>query len=94
MLFQRPLRDQNDRSRRLYAAFEIVYTAIDFMAALLFVIGSVMFFYAAWERTGTWLFLIGSLLFAAKPTLRLVRELKLAAMGDTEDLAERIETRE
>jgi hypothetical protein len=37
------------------------------------------------------LFLVGSLLFAAKPTLRLIREIKLYRMGDVDDLAHRFE---
>ena len=51
-----------------------------------------MFLSENWQTTGTWLFIAGSVLFAAKPTLRLVRELKLAAMGDTKDLAERLKS--
>ncbi|SEJ93999.1 YrhK-like protein [Cribrihabitans marinus] len=91
MLFSRDRQHGSDRQRRIYAAFEIVYTLVDFTAAILFVIGSIMFFSPDWERFGTWLFLTGSLCFAAKPTLRLVRELKLAAIGDVDDLADRLE---
>ena len=73
-------------TRRLYAAYEIAYTAVDFTAAILFVAGSVMFFSDAWQTAGTWLFVIGSLCFAAKPTIRLVRELHLARRGDWDDI--------
>jgi hypothetical protein len=52
-------------------------------------VGSVFFFDESLKTAGTWLFLFGSILFAAKPTLRLVRDLRLAAMGDDEDLAQR-----
>lgn len=90
MLFHEDRRHQNARSKRIYALFEIVYTVIDFSAAACFLVGSVMFLYPAYETPAIWLFIVGSLLFAAKPTLRLVRELKLAAIGDTEDLAERL----
>lgn len=89
MLFSRDHRSGTTEQRRLYAAFEIAYTAIDFTAALCFVVGSVMFFFEDWQTTGTWLFLIGSICFALKPTLRPVRELKLAAIGDDKDLAQR-----
>ncbi|WP_373355161.1 YrhK family protein [Pseudoroseicyclus sp. CXY001] len=88
-LFHPDRRHQNEASRRLWARYEIAYTAVDFGAAFAFVVGSVMFFFAAWQTAGTWFFLIGSILFAAKPTIRLVRELKLYEMGDEEDLAER-----
>ncbi|MGR3802090.1 YrhK family protein [Marinibacterium profundimaris] len=89
MLFQTDHRHGTHDQRRIYAWFEIAYTIIDFAAATLFVIGSFMFLSEEWTMTGTWCFIVGSFFFAAKPTLRLVRELKLAAMGDEEDLAER-----
>ncbi len=90
MLFSRDHRqDGTDHQRRIYATYEIIYTFVDFIAAILFVIGSIMFFSETWEVFGTWLFLIGSLCFAAKPSLRLIRELKLASMGDVDDLADR-----
>lgn len=83
--------DRSEAARKLYAAFEIWYTVVDFSAAALFVVGSVLFL---WERTatvGTWLFIGGSVCFALKPTLRLVRELRMAKLGDTSDLAHRAE---
>jgi len=91
MLFSRDHSHGTDRQRHIYAAFEIAYTFVDFIAALCFIVGSVMFFFENWQTFGTWLFLIGSICFALKPTLRLVRELKLAAMGDDTDLAKRFE---
>ncbi|SMY06781.1 YrhK family protein [Flavimaricola marinus] len=89
MIFTKDLRSDSDQRRR-YALYEIAYTMADFLAAALFVIGSVMFFSDAWQTVGTWMFLFGSILFACKPTIRLVRELHLAAMGDTKDIAERL----
>ncbi|WP_108259108.1 YrhK family protein [Mangrovicoccus ximenensis] len=90
-LFERDHRQGGAEKRRLYAAFEIAYTAVDFLAAVLFVIGSVFFFFDSLMTAGTWLFLAGSLCFALKPPIRLWRELRLARMGDTEQLAERAE---
>ena len=90
-LFQRDTRDQSMASRRLWARYEIAYTLVDFGAALCFVVGSVMFFSEAWQVFGTWLFLLGSILFAAKPTLRLLREIHLYRLGDMQDLARRAE---
>ncbi len=77
---------------RGWALFEIAYTAIDFTAAALFIVGSVLFFNEATTRAGTWLFLIGSVFFALKPTLRLLREVWLAGRGDTGALARRAES--
>jgi hypothetical protein len=90
-LFSPENRDRSDRHREIWAAYEVAYTAVDFGAAISFVVGSVMFFFDSLQFAGTWLFLIGSILFAAKPSIRLARELRLAAIGDTEDLARRLD---
>ena len=90
-LFSHENRERNEDTRRLYAAFEIAHTVVDFLAAICFLIGSVLFFWKAYETAAIWLFVVGSFFFAMKPTLRLVRELKLAAMGDEEDLAKRFD---
>ena len=92
LLFRHENREQNHETRRVYALFELVYTVVDFGAALCFIIGSVFFFYDSLVIPGTWLFLVGSILFAVKPTLRLVREIKLISMGDPEDVAKRLES--
>jgi len=78
-------------SRRLYAIFELLHTISDFIAALSFLVGSVLFLWKETEPVAIWLFIGGSVFFCLKPTLKLVREVKLASIGDTEDLAERFE---
>ena len=88
-LFHPENRERWKQHPKLYAAYEIAYTAVDFGAAALFIVGSVMFFYPSWETPGVWMFLIGSILFAAKPTLRLARELHMAARGRDQALASR-----
>ncbi|CTQ31578.1 YrhK family protein [Jannaschia rubra] len=75
--------------RRVQATFELIYTLVDFGAAATFLIGSILFLYDSWQGVATWFFIVGSGMFALKPTLRLTKELKLAAMGDEKDLAER-----
>lgn len=89
-LFLHQNRERNEDTRRVYALFEIAHTTVDFLAALAFIAGSVLFFYKSLQEAGTWLFLLGSILFAVKPTLRLARELKLYAMGRQEDLKARV----
>lgn len=89
MLFEQDHRQGSPAKRRRYARFEIAYTLADFSAAFSFVIGSVFFFFEGLMTAGTWLFLFGSILFAAKPTIRLIRDIKLAAMGEDEALADR-----
>lgn len=92
-LFRHESRQASERSKRLYARYELMHTLADFGAALSFVVGSVLFFFDGWRHVGTWLFLIGSVLFAVKPSLRLLRELRLYHMNDFDDLAKREENR-
>lgn len=77
--------------RRVHALFEIAHTCVDFAAALLFVIGSILFFWEETTYTATWLFLVGSVFFGLKPTIKLLRELKYWRMGRTDVLAKREE---
>lgn len=89
-----PLFDPDNRSRspdhkRVYALYEMAYTINDVGAAALFVIGSVLFFNAQTTYAGTWLFLIGSLMFGLRPVIRLAREIRLMRMGDYDDVSRR-----
>ena len=89
-MFEEPdLRSRSDRHKKIYAAYELIYTFIDFLAGMLFVAGSIFFFSSELQRAGTWCFLIGSVFFAAKPSLRVIREIHLVRIGDYEDLASR-----
>ncbi len=90
-LFSPKNRSRTRQHEEIWAAYEIAHTAVDFGAALCFVLGSVAFFDAAWERAGVWLFLVGSVLFAAKPSLRLAREVHYWRMGKTDWLARRLQ---
>ncbi|SLN03244.1 hypothetical protein FM106_25160 [Brachybacterium faecium] len=74
---------------RRYALFEILHTIADFLAAFLFIAGSVMFFFEQTKIPGTVCFLLGSFFFAAKPSIRLVREIWLARLDGIDRLAER-----
>ncbi len=74
---------------RRYAMFEILHTIADVLAALLFVVGSVLFFSEQTKTAGTVCFLIGSFFFAAKPSIRIVRELWLARLHKVDKLAGR-----
>ena len=91
-LFRPENRTKSLRNRRLYAAYELAYTLVDFSAAMLFLVGSVLFFYKSLETPAIWCFVIGSVCFALKPTLRIVRELHYVYEGDLKDVAERAES--
>ncbi|MCQ8783191.1 YrhK family protein [Mangrovibrevibacter kandeliae] len=88
-MFQPDTRNKTHRNRRLYALYEVAYTVVDFAAALTFLVGSIFFFYDELMTAGTWLFVIGSVLFGLKPTLRVARELHYLWIGDYDDLAKR-----
>lgn len=76
---------------KAYARFELAYTSVDVAAAGLFIIGSIMFFSEAWLTAGTWCFLVGSICFALKPALRIIRELRYLKKDEYERLAKRFE---
>jgi uncharacterized membrane protein YgdD (TMEM256/DUF423 family) len=90
-LFNPANRDKSESHRRLFAIYEIVFTVVDFSAAILFVIGSILFFREATTYIATWMFLLGSICFALKPTIRLARELHYWQLGDVNRLAQRAE---
>ncbi|MGK2739916.1 YrhK family protein [Tepidicaulis sp. LMO-SS28] len=86
-LFDQRHRATTHEQREWFGFYERLYTSIDFLAAFLFLGGSICFFQPDLRETGTWLFLTGSCAFAAKPTVRLLREFKLASLplpGDDE----------
>lgn len=86
-IFHPDTRDLSERHKKIYAYFELAYTIVDVLAALMFVVGSILFFKEATAFAGTWLFLIGSILFGLRPTLKLVREYAYLRVGDYEDVA-------
>ncbi|AXS42617.1 hypothetical protein D1F64_13785 [Breoghania sp. L-A4] len=55
-------------------------TLVEFLAAVAFIIGSIFFFYESLMFAGTWLFLIGSILFGIRPAIRLVMEIRLVSI--------------
>ncbi|MEO0388711.1 MAG: YrhK family protein [Pseudomonadota bacterium] len=88
-LFHPDRRELSARHKRLWALYEILTTLVDFLAAVLFVFGSILFFREETVTLGTWLFLAGSLFFALSPTIRLTRELHYWRIGQIDKLAER-----
>jgi len=87
--FTNESRQHSEDTKRVYAAYEIAHTAVDFVAAISFLLGSILFFSDDTQYPATWLFVIGSVFFCLKPTLRLAREIHLWRMGRMETLARR-----
>jgi uncharacterized membrane protein YhfC len=90
-LFYRQNQEQNADTRRVYALYEIAHTTVDFAAAICFTIGSVLFFWSSLETSAIWLFVVGSVCFLIKPSLKLSREIHLWRMGQLDDLADRLQ---
>lgn len=76
--FESEVDEIRERLRRTYFWIHLV---VDFIAGFCFVVGSVLFLYPWLVRTGTWLFIVGSIMFAAKPTVRLVHQIHRARVG-------------
>ncbi len=77
-LFDHSIRSASPKHAEIVREYELYRTIVEFLAALTFVLGSILFFYESLVYAGTWLFLIGSILFAVRPTVRLLLELRLA----------------
>lgn len=66
------------RHREIYGRYEKLYTLNDFLAALYFLVGSGMFLYESLQIPATWGFIIGSVHFMLRPTIKIAREFHLA----------------
>ena len=64
--------------RRVYGRYEKLYTINDFVAALYFLAGSILFFYESMQTAATWCFTLGSVHFLLRPTIKVAREFHLA----------------
>lgn len=84
--FDHGLRSRTPRHADIVRRYEIARTLVEFLAALAFIVGSVFFFYPCLVYTGTWLFVIGSVFFAIRPTVRLALELHLASLPVPDEL--------
>ena len=69
------------RHQQIYAYCELAYALVDFSAAALFVVGSILFFKESTTYAGTWLFLVGSIMFGLRPTIKLLREIAFIRLG-------------
>lgn len=71
------LNDLTPHHLAVFWRYQVVRTLVDFGAAICFLIGSVFFFFTTTTLAADWLFLVGSILFAAKPTIDVVRSAHL-----------------
>lgn len=75
--FDQSNRTRSHKHRQTTRRYEIFRTLVEFLAAVSFIAGSILFFYDSLQTEATWLFLIGSILFAVRPTIRMVMEFRL-----------------
>jgi hypothetical protein len=61
--------------------YETASIVNDVLIAVFFTAGSVLFFFSSTQIAGTWLFLLGSLDFLARPVIRLSRRIHLQRLG-------------
>ncbi|MEP3047357.1 MAG: YrhK family protein [Roseibium sp.] len=79
-LFDHSIRSASRDHAETVRRYELYRTLVEFLAAVAFIIGSVFFFYDSMIYAGTWLFVVGSILFAVRPSIRLLLELRLAKL--------------
>jgi len=84
-LFDDSVRTATPDHAEIVRKYELYRTIVEFLAAAAFVVGSIFFFYDSLIYAGTWLFLIGSILFAVRPSIRLLLELRLANLPVPEE---------
>lgn len=77
------LEDLTPRHIELFWRYQVVRTGVDFSAAMCFLVGSAFFFFASLSTPADWLFLVGSILFALKPTIDLARSAHLRRLPTT-----------
>lgn len=66
---------------RVRGIYETLSITNDFLAGVLFLVGSVLFFQESTMTTATWLFVLGSVLFVARPMIRLTRRFHLGRIS-------------
>lgn len=57
--------------------YEFASIANDFLIAIWFLAGSILFLYPAMESLGSWFFIFGSVQFLVRPSIRLVSHIHL-----------------
>lgn len=57
--------------------YEFASIANDFLIALWFLVGSILFLYPSMEKAGIWCFILGSVEFLIRPAIRLASHIHL-----------------
>lgn len=73
---------QTEEHGKVYGRYQTIYDTVDLLAAVAFVVGSVLFFSEKTQMAGTWLFLIGSVFFAVRPMIHVARDIHMARLPE------------
>ncbi|MEB3367774.1 YrhK family protein [Saccharopolyspora mangrovi] len=65
--------------------YETASIVNDILVATWFIAGSIMFFHPAMFNLGTWMFLLGSIELAIRPTIRMIRHVHLRRLHHAVD---------
>jgi hypothetical protein len=66
--------------------YETASIANDVLTGVLFLVGSILFFWQSTSTAAVWLFVIGSVLMLVRPSIRLARRVHLARRRDGDRL--------
>ncbi|MCW4153736.1 YrhK family protein [Halomonas sp. 18H] len=64
--------------------YETLSIANDFLVAIWFLVGSILFLFPRHETLAIWLFIIGSVQFLLRPSIRLASHLHLKRIPDSQ----------
>lgn len=63
--------------------YEVVSIINDFFIAIWFLLGSVFFLYPSMEKIAVWLFIVGSVQFLIRPSIRLLAHVHIQRVPDS-----------
>ncbi|WP_111496356.1 MULTISPECIES: YrhK family protein [Marinobacter] len=63
-----------EAEKRIHERYEWLHIANDYVSAILFLVGSVLFLWESWQTVATWFFIIGSVFFLFAPILRTLNK--------------------
>tara|TARA_B100001179_G_scaffold215432_1_gene185634 strand:- start:226 stop:501 length:276 start_codon:yes stop_codon:yes gene_type:complete len=64
--------------------YEVLSILNDFLIAIWFLVGSILFLFPEYEKLAIWLFIVGSFQFLVRPTLRLASHLHLQRLPESQ----------
>ncbi len=79
-MFSHNLADASERHGAIWRNYQIVYHLNDFLAGVMFVLGSVLFFWEETMTSATVLFVIGSIQFTVRPLIQVLRDFHLTRL--------------